>query len=577
MDVRRLLDDLVGVQPGEVTALTGAGLSVEGPASLPTGAELTERIFEAFFLPGTLDAIRALHGAVGLIDQPICPELPRSTDPRLPRLETVLGVAARVHGPQAVEASIPDVTGADPNRLHRFFARHLALGGGHLTANFDRCVERAAGTVTWPERDLLHFHGAAGSGDELGATLARIEKGFPLDLATRFLTLLTSRPFVLVAGYSGSDFFDVDAAIAGLPPNALRGHRVIWLSHSAHAPHVIAPPPADPALNLFDILRTQGAELTVLCGPTDFLLHHLADQWGMPPLGPPVPRAPVAPSIPSDEAERPEASFRLYLDVGLIGEVRSLLPAVAPGLPAEQVRSVTSAVLWEAGRWNEVRRLWWRARPRSDSDRVERVGASLWVQGRYLPALLWLDWHRRRVGGPARKMLAETEGRVLEHMLRTPDLRWLARRIVPTVLAELGQADQDSGVHLYRRRADLTTSLAAAAGASRPPHHALTSSEWFGQAGNVLAWINYRHRVYRDSYQDGGDTEELRRSYLELQQRYRSAGSTSGVARVHLLPGAHRVFSVGEAVAGVFSLQYGWWQRVRIVAYHVLRRALRRA
>lgn len=568
MDVRRLLDDLAGVAAREVTAWTGAGLSVEGPSSLPTGKELTQRIFDAFFLPGTLDTIEALHRAIGSIDQPICPDLPPSIDPRPPRLETVLGVAARVHGAQAIDQSIPDVADAEPNRLHRFFARHLALGGGHLTANFDRCIERAAGTATWPAPNLLHFHGAVGGGDELGATLARIEKGFPLDVATRFLTLLTSRPLVLVAGYSGSDFFDVNAAIAALPPNALRGHHVIWLSHSAHTPHVIVPRPEDPALTLFDILRARGAELTVLCGPTDFLLRRLADQWGLPPLGSPAPRAPVRPSIPSDDTKRPEASFHLYLDVGLIGEVRSLLPTVAPALPAEQVRAVTSAVLWEAGRWNEVRRLWWRARPRTDITRVERIGASLWVQGRYMPALLWLDRYRRRVGGPARKTLAETEGRVLEHMLRTPDLRWLARRLVPTVLTELGHADQSSGIHLYRRRSDLTTSLA---GASRPPHHALTSSEWFGQAGNVLAWINYRHRVYRDSYQEGGDTDELRWNYRELQQHYRAAGSTSGAARVHLLPGAHRVFSVWEVVASVCSLQYGWWQRVRIVANRVLR------
>ncbi|WP_157170762.1 hypothetical protein [Nocardia araoensis] len=573
-DVRRLLDELASVRPHDVTALTGAGLSVEGPCSLPTGAELTQRVFDAFFLPGTLERIRLLHGAVGLIDQPVCPDLPRSTEPRLPRLETVLGVAARVYGPRAIEDSIPDVARAEPNRLHRFFARHLALGGGHLTANFDRCVELAAGTATWPPENLLHFHGAAGGGDELGATLARIEKGFPPDTAAEFRTLLTSRPVVVIAGYSGSDFFDVNVAIEEMPPNALRGHRVVWLWHSTHRPHVVVPPSDASGLSLFDILRARGAELTVLCGPTDFLLRRLADQWGMPPLGSSAPRAPATPSIACDDTKRPEASFHLYLDVGLIGEVESMLPALAPALPADQFRAITSAVLWEAGRWNDVRRLWWRA-PRRDSNRLERVGASLWVQGRFLPALCWLDWHRRRTGGPARTMLAETQGRVLEHMLRTPDLRWLARRIVPTVLAELGQAEQSSGVNLYRRHADLTTSLAAAAGASRPPNHALASSEWFGQAGNVLAWINYRHRICRDSYDDSIRVVELRRRYSELQQHYRAAGSASGVVRIHLLPGAHRVFTLGEVVAGVFCLQFGWWQRVRVVAYHVLQRVIR--
>jgi hypothetical protein len=189
-----------------------------------------------------------------------------------------------------------------------------------------------------------------------------------------------------------------------------------------------------------------------------------------------------------------------------------------------------------------------------------------------VPALVWLSWHRRRAAGADRITLAETEGRVLEHMLRTPELRWLARRLVPGVLTEIGSADQKAGVHRFRTRSDLVDSLRASLGGQRDPHHARTSSEWFGQAGNMLAWISYQHRRLRDTYRDDEPTDALRTRYLALQLRFLTVGSRAGATRAHLLPGAHRVFTVREVVAGVLSLQYGWWHRFRIVSRHVVQR-----
>ena len=157
-------------------------------------------------------------------------------------------------------------------------------------------------------------------------------------------------------------------------------------------------------------------------------------------------------------------------------------------------------------------------------------------------------------------------------MLRTPDLRWLARHLAPGLLAELGSARQTDGVALYRRRADLTSSLAAALGGGREQGHAATSSEWFGQAGNILAWISYQHRQLRDSYGDSDNADNLRQEYMKLQRYYDAVGSRSGVTRTHLLPGAHRAFPTREILAGVFDLQYGWWQRFRIVTHHIIRR-----
>ncbi len=569
-DLATVLRSFAKAGPQDLTVLSGAGISVEGPSALPTGWELTRRVFGAYFPPDVLDRVLRHHALVGWTEPPGCSLAPPSGDPRPPRLETVLGVVAKIYGETCVDDVVSDVARAKPNRLHHFMAQHLARGGGHLTANFDECVEKAAEerNLTWLKEDLLHFHGAVGG--RLGATLARIEKGFSPALAGEFVALLTSRPFLLVTGYGGGDFFDVNASVMALPPDALHGLRVVWLQHnSPHKAHVteVIDDKRDPVPSLPVALRRKGAHVSVLCGPSDVLLSQLGDQWGFDELGKPSARRPAPPAITVDDDLRVVSALALFTDIGLFDEVSRLL-APLPKAPPGMIRATAGAALWEEGRWNDLRLRWSRTRPRNNVTRLERIGATLWVQGRFLPALAWLTWHRRRASGQARLELAETEGRVVEHMSRTPGLKELAARLAPGVAAELGTTDQTAGVHLFRRRTDLSSSLVGA----RDDGHATISSEWFGQAGNVLAWTSYRHRMLRDTYRHDALTADLVRDYRELQRLYHVVGSRSGVARTHLLPGAHRVFSLAEVTKGVFSLQYGWCQRGRIITLHVVRR-----
>lgn len=583
---RQLLTKLDLVRPQEVTVLSGAGVSVEGPSSLPTGWELTRRVFDAFFLPGTLDTVLAHHRSVGWLTRPHCQLATQTVNPRIPRLETVLGVVARSHGEHMVDQAVADVARAVPNRLHHFFAQHLSHNGGHLTANFDECVESAARIrdLTFADTELLHFHGSTGpDGGQLGATLERIERGFPPDVAAEFVRLLRKRPVLLVLGYSGSDFFDVDVTFASLGSDALAGRSVIWVIHSDHEPHLLLDKneDAEPLPQLISTLRAFGAQVDIFCGPTAHVLRHLAFAWGFDPLGVPEPRDHQPPSLVVDNDMKPVATLALYLEIGLFDQIPTLMNPPPQRAPGSLVRSVTSATLWEQGRWNDLRRWWVAAHTESTGERAsrfERIGACLWVQGRLVPAYLWLTWHRRRNDGEAAIMLAETEGRVIEHMMRAPELRWFARRAAGQMINLFGTADQRSGVHLFRRRSDLATSLTSALGSDSGgrTQHAETSSEWFGQAGSVLAWISYRHRHLRDTYSTKIPDDELSRRYREIQALYRSVGSRAGVIRTHLLPGAHRVFSTFEVLAGVFALQYGWWQRVRIIARHVVLRLRRR-
>jgi hypothetical protein len=588
--------DLAGVAgavaPGSVVVWSGAGVSVEGPASLPTGWELTRRVFGAFFDEDALETVLAHHRGVGWWQVAACPQDRNGRPgPRPPRLETVLGVAARVHGDDAVHGILADAWDAEPNRMHGFFAAHLDRGGRHVTANFDACIERAADAwfPGWRSRGTVHhFHGSVAddlSGHLLGATLQRIEGGFDADQAAALRRMLPERGVLLVAGYSGSDFFDVDTAIAALPPSALAQVRVAWVFHSDHDWHRIDPaetgvPP------LAGLLQQAGAQVDLACGPTSDLLGEIARRWGMAGLGPAAARTPRVPVIATGDTLRREATFQLYRELGLIGEVARLArPGAQPRTDRAQLWQARSEVLWEQGKWDVLRLMWRQPAARALIPAAvcdERIGAALWVQGRLLPAYLWLTWHRRRCPDPGLAlMLAETEGRVIEHMARVPELRPLARRLAPRMIATLGSTTQAAGVHLYRRRNDLASSLRSITGTPRPATEAETSSRWFTEAGSLLAALNYRHRRYRDTYHAAAITDaELADRYRELQQHFDSIGSPSGRWRTHLLPGAERVFPATEIIHGMLALQYGWWHRARLLTRYLalrIRHHLRRA
>jgi hypothetical protein len=437
-----------------------------------------------------------------------------------------------------------------------------------------QCIEKAYCALGHdPGSDrILHFHGSTGrGGGVLGATLERIEKGFPDDLADRFVDAVRARPTLLVMGYSGSDFFDVDATIQSLTPGDLGGMRVVWLLHNDdHGAHVVAASRALPPL--VTGLRRAGAGVDVLCAPTSSALDILCRGWGLPPLGDAEARHPSRPAIAVDDSLRDVAALELFLEIGLFTGVRKLLAAPPAQASPALIRSASSANLWELGRWDDLRRYWRRFRPTTPDEhvqRLERIGASWWVQGRLVPAYLWLTWHRRRFDGAARQTLAETEGRVLEHMLRTPELSWFARRAVPRLLHVLQAPSQSAGIHHFRNRSDLRSSLGHAVAGSSRGDHASVSSEWFGQAGSLLAWVNYRHRVLRDTYDPASDTDELKVRYHELRDQFVALGSPSGALRTVLLPGAERVYTMREVLVALRRLQHGPWHRVRILARHL--------
>lgn len=336
------------------------------------------------------------------------------------------------------------------------------------------------------------------------------------------------------------------------------------------------------------MLRAAGADVHVVCGPTDALLTEIARGWGLPPLAAPRPRSPQEPHLVVTAAERHRATFLLYRALGMHREVGRLLRSGGTGAddPVE-LRSVRSQLLWEAGAWNSLRRMWWRA-PADEPDqhtRNERIGACLWAQGRLLPAWWWLNGQRAAVEGnpQAAYALEETISRVVEHMHRTPDLRAIGRRLLeripsdPPVVTASGDDDHDRHEAAFRALTDVRDSLDALRRGAPRAHddHARESTTWFRESGDLQGMLSYRHRALRDAY-GSGETEpsdaELRERYDELRTANLFLGSPAGAYRTVLLPGAHRVYRLHEFVFGLMALQYGWWHRFRLLAWYLPRR-----
>lgn len=276
---------------------TGAGISADAPSALPLGDSLTEVIVSRVCSLGAWSTVKedfqlaSMRGSSG-----------RTKD--APRLEWVTEHLCRVVGDVALQGFGAFVN-APTNDLHEFFAEHLLSGGRHVTLNFDRCIESALGTRR-PSSTPLHLHGALardGLGDMRTRTL-ELTSGVRPEDEDAILDALRTSNHLVVLGYSGRDYFDIDPffrrlAMAGTL--SLRHLNVLWLEHH---PETGDPMQLDwPRLPVADgrpilvALDEMGASVTYARGSTRSLLSHLAAAWGLP-----APAA-VAPASTATQAE----------------------------------------------------------------------------------------------------------------------------------------------------------------------------------------------------------------------------------------------------------------------------------
>jgi hypothetical protein len=554
----------------ETTLWSGAGISADPPTCGPLGPQLTTRAFRAAFLPETPNRISHYYGELGLR---------RSS----PRLETLLDVLVRTRGTDALVDLLEDLRKPPPNNIHRFCAAHLEMGGSHVTANFDPCIESVLANGSRASMRLVHFHGsfaADPSGESLAATLHLIDRGFPEDIASQVDGVLVNdrTSLVMFLGYSGSDFFDVDPHLRALAEtNAMQGKTALWVQHSGEA-RIASGDNAAARQRQLAYLAAAGARVHYVEAPTREVLAFFADAWGLErPKAPSEACVHWQPPLALSEDERRQASLELFAHMGLHREVDRLTPS---GPQDEGERLLVAQTRWAQGRYGEAAAMWREAYANSGSpwawaSAAERAAACLWIRGRHQAA--WRQVRaalRKAESGDAtdeqRLLLAEMAGRIFLAMKDFPDGRLFAtprrRRDLLALLEQLRSAYTRSGrlgTHLSAR----ITSVQRRLGASIVSHSELDAVEAFGEFEALHAQLNFRYYHFSELQRAGGKrpSDVAPHEYRDLMRHFDSIGAFGDAARVPVLRGASREFSLGQIYSRLRELDITRWHRVRLL------------
>ena len=216
------------------------------PTCLPDGSNLTVSVLEHFL------EIDAATEIISVFQQ--CQSLLGKS---LPRLEHVLDKTCNpMQGEQFQRAGNPKnilniFSGNEPNDLHRQIAEYLQTHRTWcVTTNFDDCIEQASSFripvhVMDPQqenREILHseygtdwgivkLHGTIEQGVEnLAATLGQLQHGLPPAMKALLSQIMDEANVTVVAGYSGTDHFDVNHWIRARAGRRFQS-RLIWISH----------------------------------------------------------------------------------------------------------------------------------------------------------------------------------------------------------------------------------------------------------------------------------------------------------------------------------------------------------
>lgn len=561
----------------QTLVLTGAGISVDAPSSLPAGNGYTCRALEHGCDDAHPDQVGRIFEVAGMPGG-------------FPRFEAVLTVIAQCYGQTGLHHLLSDMVDITPNDLHVFFAQHLETGGRHVTANIDPGIETALAPshVAQAAQRLLHFHGLATPGSDptqLGITLPSIEHGLEPAVQQRLDSWLRGSASVLVTGYSGLDYFDIDPYLASLASDrALTGQLVVWVSHD----------PADPALRVetgldipaLRLMQAAGAEVVVVRGATRRVLDRLAQSWHLdrvPLSAPPPTNRPWQPDPTIwTLAARRRASVALWGQLGCPQQLLDILQH-DPGQVARDTAGTFADAAWHAGRYSAAQSLWRQAYPTDDlADellRAERCAACDWISGRYRRALATLVRLAHTIeqapGAPAqaRLQVGDTLTRVWEQMQRLPDVRWRANQKIRDLAARvLPDEDPDLSRDLQWRRATAGVKL----GAPEDPRRlevAQAAARDQASSSSVIRTLNYRHGELRQQQEariasllrgDRVDDTQWPQDYRDLLDRFRAVGAWGDATRVFMLPRAMEVWPL-HAPLEVFR------PRVELALYHRFR------
>lgn len=306
-------------------------------------------------------------------------------------------------------------------------------------------------------------------------------------------------------------------------------------------------------------------------------LNDLAISWAFPILG-----AAPAPSLTVgwtsswlvSRQSRATASSNLFARMGMSRAVIGEWDGSGEMQTMEQLDRLAQA-LWHAGRYRDALTVWQRVlstgSANDEARLAERTAAVAWVRGQLLRARRLLRIALRRWVSQTSKVelriqvqIVELYGRVLTHMRRTPDTRWLVRpseirgtvRLLDSLEIRLAGK---VGIHLRARVASVRADLL-----HQPDDQSQVHVDSFEESESLQAWFNYRQGRTRQLA-----AQQMWPSRLELDELFNGQmilGGVGDAARVVLLPGSERVYPVRFAYTAFKGVDVTAWHRGRIVA-----------
>ena len=292
-----LLSLVEKVNPKDMIFWSGAGISMQPPTGLPSGAALTELCMDAFMPQGTFNLVKGLFSLGKFKDS-------YGNSKNLPRLELIIEDIVGVLGFQAFEyLSFMNIPNQHLNSCHLFFAKHITEGGTHFTMNLDNGIEVAIPDITDSITDNFHelsnkskqlrhrplkLHGTItnkSSYEDLGMVLKNITTGFHDTHAQRILNLLIGSKILCFIGYGGVDSFDVTPFFAdfigAIGNERLKDLTVIWLCHRERSTFELCKPEevGNGGPKILKSLERAGAKICAFKGNGIRLIAFLEDIW----------------------------------------------------------------------------------------------------------------------------------------------------------------------------------------------------------------------------------------------------------------------------------------------------------
>lgn len=201
----------------------GAGISIDAPASLPSGYALTKFVFDKMILGK--DKFLQIWDQISDYEENFC----HTSISKYPRLELVLSSIAYIEnyfvdGKNLRGRFLRGLQSFDKvpfNENHMLLAALHHAGACIVTANFDLGIERAYQALYQEEcKGVIHFHGTNASKKKIGATLENITHYVNGNMEKRIRRCFRPGRSNYFFGYSFSDRYDINATLFELYANS---------------------------------------------------------------------------------------------------------------------------------------------------------------------------------------------------------------------------------------------------------------------------------------------------------------------------------------------------------------------